>query len=111
MLPGQNRLVSSQLKEVIRKGRVINSPIFVVRYISSLKKNSFSVVASSKVSKTAVGRNKIRRRVYSSMYKTLKDQKIGFNVVFFSKNSILNLKQPQIDKEVYDLFVKIGILL
>lgn len=54
------------LKYVYKNGRAVRSRIFVVKYISNprRKHSRFSIVVSKKVLKSAVGRNRIRRRVY-----------------------------------------------
>lgn len=54
------------LKYVFSKGLAIRSSLFTVKYAANSRRHSprLSVVVSKKVLKSAVGRNRIRRRIY-----------------------------------------------
>lgn len=54
------------LRFVYKNGRAIRSRLFVIKYVTNprRKHSRFSVVISKKVLKSAVGRNRIRRRIY-----------------------------------------------
>lgn len=67
-LPKIKRLSSSEITEVARKGKVFDSDFFRIKFLpvrstGGPKTSRFALVISSKVSKKAVERNKIRRRV------------------------------------------------
>src|SRR3989344_7261945 len=69
-MPAKN----SQLKKkkdfelVFKKGRTIKNDFFVLKFLpNGLENNRFGIVVSQKVSKKAVVRNKIRRRVKESI--------------------------------------------
>jgi ribonuclease P protein component len=56
----------NSLRYVYSNGKAVRSQLFTVKYVPNThRKNSrFSVVVSKKVIKSAVGRNRIRRRLY-----------------------------------------------
>jgi len=57
------------LKYVYRHGQTSRGQLFSIKAIDNPKRSSyrFSVVVSRKVNKSAVARNRIRRRVYEAM--------------------------------------------
>lgn len=74
MLAQKNRFHGhASLKYVYRNGRVSRSRLFAVRSIENprRKESRCSVVVSKKVLKSAVGRNRIRRRVYHVLHAEL----------------------------------------
>lgn len=63
----------ASLKYVYKNGNVSRSHLFVVRAIRNTRRQNprCSVVVSKKVLKSAVGRNRIRRRVYHILHAEL----------------------------------------
>lgn len=59
----------SSLSFVYRRGRTVRGPLFAIRYIKNNKQKDYrvAVVVSRKVHKSAVARNRIRRRLYAIM--------------------------------------------
>lgn len=57
----------TSLKFVYKNGRVVKGPFFSVRYIVNSRRQNYraAVVVSRKISKSAVKRNRIRRRIYA----------------------------------------------
>lgn len=72
------------LRYVFSKGQAVRSPLFTIKYIANNHRKNcrFSVVISKKVLKSAVGRNRVRRRIYE----------------------YLRLHQPQINN-IYDIVI------
>lgn len=71
MLAQKNRFHGhASLKYVYRNGKVSRSRLFVVRAIANSRRSDSrcSVVVSKKVLKSAVGRNRIRRRTYHILH-------------------------------------------
>ncbi len=54
-----------------KNARVVRGPLFTLKYLknSRRKTSRYAVVVSKKVLKSAVGRNRIRRRVYELLRK------------------------------------------
>lgn len=59
----------NSLKFVYRSGQVVRGPLFSVKYALNPKRKNYrlAVVVSRKVSKSAVVRNRIRRRLYEAV--------------------------------------------
>ena len=56
----------NSLRYVYSNGKAVRSQLFTIKYVSNAHRSRprFSIVVSKKVIKSAVGRNRIRRRVY-----------------------------------------------
>ena len=85
MFAFEDRVHSEQFDEILKKGKMKNSPLFSVCYLKGLK-NSFAAVASKKVSKKAVIRNKNKRRVRHILKNIAGDAPKGAYVVFIKKD-------------------------
>lgn len=59
----------NSLRSVYQLGTTTRGPLFAVRALSNPKRNSYrlAVVVSRKVNKSAVARNRIRRRLYEQV--------------------------------------------
>lgn len=80
---------------------------FVLRFTKTKKENNcFAIVVSTKISKKAVQRNKIRRRVYEIIRLNLEQIKKSYNLVFFVKKGVLELEYQEIEKEILYLLNK-----
>ena len=66
----------------------------------------FGFVISTKISKKAVTRNRIRRIISEVVRKNLDNIKKGFDIVFLVKPSVLNETKEQLENEVYDAISK-----
>jgi ribonuclease P protein component len=110
MIPSSRRLTTALFKEVILKGKPLHSPIFVLRMLVSQGTSRFSVSVPKKVAKSAVLRNKIRRRLYSALQPTIPHIKAGIQGVFMVKQVILGMSFENIVKNLQDFFGKSGLL-
>jgi ribonuclease P protein component len=76
MIPKANRINRENFEKVMKKGGFLNSSLFSLRFLKNPEKTThLSVVVAKKVAKTAVLRNKVRRRGYSILRKLLKESK------------------------------------
>ena len=117
MLKKINRGLSRKDFNVSReKGVMYQTPLFGVSVINqkseSLKDESqFGFVISKKISKSAVERNKIKRRIaeaiqnQSSIFKL---QSTNHKIIFLVKTSILNASVDEIEIQVKHVFEKIS---
>lgn len=73
----------SSLSFVYRKGRVVRDDYCSLKYIANSRRNSLrvAVVASRKLSKSAVVRNRVRRRIYEQV-RGLVPETTPFDLVF-----------------------------
>ncbi len=110
MLPSSKRLSTALFKEVITKGKHLHSPLFVLRAIKTEGLSRFSVSVPKKVAKTAVLRNKLRRRFYSALNPLFVEIKPGIHGVFIVKETILKAHFKSLSTELREFFVKSGLL-
>ena len=103
-LPKKYRLTDkSEIEKVFKKGRIINSSLFLIRFLSNhLVFSRFTVIVSSKISKKAVIRNRIKRRLKEIIRLNILKIKPGYNFIVIAKPKILNQKH----NELTELLVK-----
>lgn len=103
MLSSQNRLrLDSDFKRVKEKGKLFQSENFAVAIYDRGDENDsrFGFVVSTKISKSAVARNGIKRTLRSGVVSVVSRVKRGVDVVFLVKSVILNKKQEEVIPEV-----------
>ncbi len=111
MLKKPYRLSKKEFEVIISGGKAIHCPIFTFVYISSTNKNmGLSAVASKKNFKTAVQRNKIRRRIYGSIERVIHGQVLPIQGIFLAKTAIIKADSGVIDLNIHQIFVKLGLL-
>lgn len=85
MLPKRLRLPKESFPAK-SQGRIIAGRFFSLKVVSSPGSDSrFSFVVSGKVARTAVARNRLRRRGYAAVASRSKTLKSGHSLVFFAK--------------------------
>lgn len=110
MLPRSKRVSIHRFLEIIKKGEVIHSSFFIMRFVKTVSKSHFAVSVPKKVAKTAVERNKIRRRVYSVLKNLIPRLKHSNDVVLIMKGGSERLSILDLEKKMYEAFVKSGLL-
>lgn len=101
MLSKQNRIPRKDFKYLLEQKRYFNSPNFTLRFAKRENKSpQFSVSVSKKVSKKAVDRNRVRRRVYSVLRSVQAPEGMYF---FIAKPSSINLKGEKLRMEIVKL--------
>lgn len=99
----------NSLRYVYSNGKAVRSQLFTVKYVtnSHRKHPRFSVVVSKKVIKSAVGRNRIRRRLYE--YLRLNTEKLSgvYDIVIICTSAELRtLPYAEISEGLDQLFSK-----
>ena len=101
MLKRENRLRGRKNLALMRKeGELFQNPLFGVVILEGKEENRFGIVISKKISKLAVERNKIRRRIYEAVAKELKEMRKGIWVLFLVKREIMERESEEIVREV-----------
>jgi len=103
MLPSKYRLKKrSSFARVELSGKVSQFPLFGLGVLKreDKKPSKFGFVISTRISKKAVDRNKIKRILSEEVRLNYKSIKPGYNVVFLVKPSILKKDEDYIRKEV-----------
>ncbi len=112
MLSRTNRLSKQKdFEKIFRQGKECRIDGLVVKSLARQQSGSrFGLVISTKVSKKAVARNRLRRQIRAILRAHLTDIKPGFDVVLIAKPSLLNLVYRELEKTIVDLFKKTGII-
>jgi ribonuclease P protein component len=103
----------SSLRFVYQRGQMVRGPLVSLRYVKNdrQKRYRMAVVVSRKVSKSAVRRNRIRRRLYEVVRK--KAGQIGgpYDMVFAAYGEeVADLSPAELQQQVLSLLKKSGIL-
>lgn len=95
------------MRYLYSNGSSIRSQKIVLRYIvnSRRKQSRFAVVVSKKVMKTAVGRNRIRRRIYEIIRQEFNriDGVYDVAIIVFHK-SVKDMPYDELRNQVVDMF-------
>jgi ribonuclease P protein component len=82
MLKRVNRLAKSKdIQTAFARGRTFFNPFFSIRFFPKALEKRFTVVVSTKVFKSAVARNRLKRLVREYIRKHLADFKSGSYVI------------------------------
>lgn len=96
------------VRYVYQKGKTIRSPKMNLVYTDNSKGfTRFAVVISKKVIKSAVGRNRVRRRVYEAIRKNLESipKKKDYIFVIYNKN-IKDIPFSELENILAELIVQ-----
>lgn len=109
MLLAQNRLHRQKdFKLMYKTSHFLANQSLIIRYRKNgLLVSRFAVIVDNKVSKKAVIRNKLKRRVREILRKNLSKIPASFDFSVNLKKSALDLTYPQLQAQVLKLFLKI----
>lgn len=92
---------------IFKKGASFKNSFLILRVIkNNLDQTRFGFVVSQKVSKKAVVRNKIRRRLSEVIKNGFKNTKTGIDIIFISLPGIDKKEFSEIKEAVRDLLAK-----
>ncbi len=109
MIPAKYRFHSrGGVNYTYKHGRTIRSPLLSLVYApNSHKKTRFAVVVSKKVLKSAVGRNRIRRRVYEAIRPEIPNLKAPTDHIFLiHSKEIVTIAFDELSTSIKDLLRK-----
>ena len=106
MLVSENRLRKKRdIDNVFKKGKTITGNFIFLRIVKNdLDINRFAFVISTKISKKAVVRNKIKRQLREIIKKDILKTKQGFDFILIAKSQIINQDFKGIEKEINAIF-------
>lgn len=112
MLPKKNRLTKKKdFDQVFEKGRSVYSGSLGLRFLKNGQKfNRFGILVSTKVSKSAVARNLLKRRIRVIIKSHNPQLKQGYDCVFISKPGLIELSFDDLNNSVGQL-LKLGALI
>lgn len=107
MISKEHRLNKKQLGNVMTKGRRFRGDLFDIKYLQS-DSSKIGIIISKKVNKSAVVRNKIRRKLKAWFINEFRD-KYDFEIVFIIKSdSLYEIKNEEIRTLLEDFLKYIG---
>lgn len=109
MLPRIYKLTKKRdIENLAKTGRRLGSVFFNVKYKKSAHtKERYLIVVSAKVSKKAVERNKVRRRVREIIRTEMLGDLGGFDIMVVVKDSALRAGFDALKSDLLNLLVKI----
>ena len=111
MLPQKNRINKKLFPLFIKKAKTFSSENLYLKVAHDCQKEkAFAFVASLKVSKKAVERNRLKRRARAVTYPLLKDVPAGTCAAVFFKPTIMGKKYAEIKNEILSLYKKAKII-
>lgn len=99
----------NSLRYVYSNGKAVRSQLFTIKYVpnSHRRHPRFSIVVSKKVIKSAVGRNRIRRRLYEYVRINMEKLTGVYDVVIICTSAELRtLPYAEISGQLDQLFTK-----
>jgi ribonuclease P protein component len=106
MLPKNHRINLRKEFSVLKKnGKMLNSESFGLLCVKNAKEQKFGFIVSTKISKKAVERNLIRRRLSEIVRQLPTLPKVSG--VFLCKKTILNKNYQELKQEIENIFRKI----
>ena len=108
-LPKKNRLKKKKdFEEVFKKGKAVRGNFLFVRYLkNSLQFPRFAFVVSSKVSKKAVARNRIRRLLSETVRVKLKNIQ-STDIIIIADKKIADTPKEKIIQDTESVLIKIS---
>jgi ribonuclease P protein component len=103
MLAKKHRLIGGKdFRRVQEKGKTFQSKDFGIAYFDrgDEQPSRFAFVVSTKVAKDAVDRNTIKRHMSETVRLMVGEIKLGLDVVFLAKTSIIRVPADEIMRQV-----------
>lgn len=108
MLPQKHRLrLEKEIKTLFAKGKSVFGNSVIIRYRrNDFNFPRFAFVVGTKVSKKAVDRNKIKRRLRAIVYKQLGNIMSGVDIVFLVRKEALGASFAKLETQVHEALAK-----
>lgn len=112
MLPAINRITKDkEYEEVFKFGRSSFNAIMGIKALAKeMKVNKYGIIVSTKVSKKATERNKIKRQIREIIQSYLSEIKQGYEVVVITLPNIKEKKYEEIRYSLCKHLTKLGLL-
>lgn len=107
MLPRVDRLRKMRDFALLsQKGRAVYSPFYTLRFRPSQEATKVGFVASAKIFKTAVKRNRVKRRMREALRLVKADWPVKFDLLFVIKDEVLKAEFTDLVASVRRSFEK-----
>lgn len=100
------------LRYVYKNGQAVRSHLITIKCTQNphRKHSRFAVVVSKKVHKSAVGRNRIRRRIYEIIRQELPNMDEAYDVaVMVFSSEVIALPADELSNTLKQLFIQAGL--
>ena len=106
MLFHKYRLTKNKdFERVAKKGQSVYARELALKWVKNgLDYSRFGIICSLKVSKKAVVRNRIKRRIRAILRENLKNIRIGYDYLILTKPEIQELDYQQVTTKLLELF-------
>ncbi len=111
MLAKPQRLEKRQVEYILKKGQSSTSKLFILKFTeNNEEKSKYATIISSKISKKAVERNKLRRQIYEIIRTALKEStpEKNLNLVLIPKKQILSSSFEEIQEDIKEIIIQNG---
>lgn len=113
MIGRQNRFHGyNSLRYVYRSGQMVRGPLFAVKALENPRRGAYraAIVVSRKVSKSAVARNRMRRRLYAAVQEQSRHFTGPYDIVITVFNDGVQAASPaelagQLKKQLKELHI------
>lgn len=99
------------LRYVYQNGKTVRGPLTALKFVPNPKRDKYrlAVVVSKKVNKSAVVRNRIRRRLYEAFRH--QDVRISFDcVITVFNDTVATMPAPELDRLVHAQLKQAGVI-
>jgi ribonuclease P protein component len=114
MIPFTNRFHGhSSLNYVYKNGQAVRSHLVTIKYVPNKHRDMsrVAVVISKKTLKSAVRRNRIRRRVYEYVRIKLPELKTVYDIaIIITASDFINLTHIEMSQQIDQLFSQAGVI-
>ena len=110
MISRSQRISAEQLDQLMEKGRVFHSPLFVMRILTIDSSIRCAAIVPKKIAPSAVLRNSMRRKIYSAARPHVQHITTPVCIALFAKQRIGEIPVQMLAEGIKGLFVKAGIL-
>ncbi len=106
MLPFENRIKKRKdFENIFKNGELLYSDILTVKFLkNNLSRTRFGFIVSKKISKKAVLRNSIKRKLREQIRLRLPNFKKGFDIIIIAKKEIIKKNSEEIGTDFEELF-------
>ena len=102
----------NDFKKVFQNGKYKQKDFIKIKFLkNNLEISRFSFIVGLKISKKAVQRNKIKRRLEQIIQLIFKQVKSGFDIIIFVDKIIIEKKYKEIEENLIDLLKKAKLII
>lgn len=103
----------SSLSYVYRHGQIVRGPLTALKYVRNTRRQEYraAIVVSKKISKSAVVRNRIRRRLYEAIRRQEPRLVVAYDLVFTVFSDVVaTIPAEEVDRLIYTQLKQAGII-